>query len=75
VEELHGLSAQYVTESWAVNILAEEKDKQLQALAAVMEKQGEAESTPTLQQLVFKLAAHVADLENHLQEQKKDDEM
>ncbi len=37
--------------SWAVNLLAEEKENQLQALAAVMEKQGEAESTPTLQQL------------------------
>jgi hypothetical protein len=34
--------------SWSVNLLAEEKEKQLQALAAVMEKQGEAESTPTL---------------------------
>ncbi len=61
--------------SWAVNLLAEEKEKQLQALAAVMEKQGEAESTPTLQQLVFKLAARVADLENRLQEQEEDDEM
>ena len=59
--------------SWAVNLLAEEKEKQLRALAAVMEKQGEAESTPT--QLVFKLAARVADLENRLQEQEEDDEM
>jgi hypothetical protein len=40
-----------------------------------MKKQGEAESTPTLQQLVFKLAARVAVLENHLQEQEEDDEM
>ena len=61
--------------SWAVNLLAEEKEKQLQALASVMEKQGEAESTPTLRQLVFKLAARVADLENRLQEQEEDDEM
>jgi hypothetical protein len=61
--------------SWAVNLLAEEKEKQLRALAAVMEKQGEAESTPTLQQLVFKLAARVAVLENRLQEQEEDDEM
>ena len=53
--------------------MSEEKEKQLQALA-VMEKQGEAESTPTLQQLVFKPAARVADLENRLQEQEVDDE-
>ena len=59
--------------SWVVNLLSEEKEKQLQALA-VMEKQGEAESTPTLQQLVFKPAARVADLENRLQEQEVDDE-
>ena len=51
------------------------KEKQLRALAAVMEVQGEAESTPTLQQLVFKLAASVAVLENRLQEQEEDDEM
>ena len=55
--------------------MAEEKEKQLQALAAVMEKQGEAESTPTLQPLVFKLAARVADLEKRLQEQEVDDEI
>ena len=56
--------------------MAEEKKKQLPALAAVMEKQEEVESTPKLQQLVFKLAARVADLENRLlQEREVDDEM
>jgi len=58
--------------SWAANILAEEKEKQLKALPAVMEKQGEAESTPTLQQLVFKLAVRVADLENRLSLQERE---
>jgi hypothetical protein len=57
--------------------LAEEKEKQLKALPAAMKKQGEVEATPTLQQLVFKLAARVEDLENHLslQEWEVDDEM
>ena len=38
--------------SWAVNLLAEEKEKQLQAMVAGTEKKGEAEETPTLQQLM-----------------------
>jgi hypothetical protein len=38
--------------SWTVNLLAEEKEKQLQAMAAGTEKKGEAKETPTLQQLM-----------------------
>ena len=38
--------------SWAVNLLAEEKEKQLQVMAAGTEKKEEAEETPTLQQLM-----------------------
>ena len=38
--------------SWAVNLLAEEKEKQLQAMAAGTEKKEEAGETPTLQQLM-----------------------
>ena len=38
--------------SWAVNLLAEEKEKQLQAMLAGTEKKEEAEETPTLQQLM-----------------------
>ncbi len=38
--------------SWVVNLLAEEKEKQLQAMLAGTEKKEEAEETPTLQQLM-----------------------